>query len=99
LVEGIEQRSLLVNQKFRVADNVDEQDMANLQLNFFFNLGGHVPKADLRSRAPNHPIFAARVESKRIPRYVDLISDVLPFGRLWCEQSPDASRIREIHQK
>jgi hypothetical protein len=63
--------------------------MANLQLNFFFNLGGHVPKADLQSRAPNHPIFAARVESKRIPRYVDLISDVPPFGRLWYAE-PDA---------
>jgi len=31
-------------------------------------------------------------------RGVDLISDALPFGRLWYQQDPDAIRLRKILQ-
>ena len=33
---------LVVNRKFRVAYNVDEQDMGDLELDLLFNLSGHL---------------------------------------------------------
>src|SRR5713101_7660388 len=36
--------SLLIDQQFRVTNDVDEEDMGDLQPNLFFNLGGHVVK-------------------------------------------------------
>jgi hypothetical protein len=42
LVERLEQSSLFVNQQLGVADDVYKQDMRDLQLNFFLNLGGHL---------------------------------------------------------
>jgi hypothetical protein len=41
LLELINQRVLLVRQKLGVTDNVDEQNMDDLQLDFLFDLGGH----------------------------------------------------------
>src|SRR5207253_9200822 len=41
LSQFINRRALLVNRKLRVANNVDEQDMGNLELDFFFFLGAH----------------------------------------------------------
>src|SRR6266545_4720946 len=39
LVERVEQSPLLIYYELGVTDDVDEQDMANLELNFLFNLG------------------------------------------------------------
>jgi hypothetical protein len=36
---------LLVNGKFRVTDNVDKQDMRDLELDLFLDLGRRVPNA------------------------------------------------------
>ena len=55
LIELLNQRVLLVRQQLGVTDNVDEQDMDDLQLDFLFDLGGHA------RRTP--PIFWA----KKIP--------------------------------
>jgi hypothetical protein len=41
LVEGVNQSPLLVNRKPGVAGNVDEQDVGDLELDFFLNFGGH----------------------------------------------------------
>ena len=35
---------LLVDQQFRIADDVDEKDMRDLKLHFLFNLGRHSAK-------------------------------------------------------
>ena len=35
---------LLVDQQFRIADDVDEKDMRDLKLHFLFNLGRHRAK-------------------------------------------------------
>jgi len=37
-------RPLFINQQFGITNDVDEQDMANLKLNRFFNLAGHPVK-------------------------------------------------------
>ena len=42
LVSFVNRRVLVVNRKFRVAYNVDEQDMGDLELNLLFNLSGHL---------------------------------------------------------
>ena len=44
LVEFINSGVLFVNGEFRVADDVDEENVCDLKLDFFFNLGGHVVK-------------------------------------------------------
>src|SRR5438093_12071048 len=44
LIERIERPALLVDQKFRVANDVHEQDMSDHQLNSLFNLSGHPVK-------------------------------------------------------
>jgi len=36
---------LIVNGKFRVTDNVDKQDMPDLELDLFLDLGRRVPNA------------------------------------------------------
>src|SRR6266704_5493338 len=41
-VKRVEQRALLINYQLRVTDNVDEQDVRDLELNFFLNLSGHL---------------------------------------------------------
>ena len=41
LVQFINSRVLFVNRELGVANNVDEQDMRDLKLDFFFNFGGH----------------------------------------------------------
>jgi len=41
LIQLIDCGALLVNGKLRIANNVDEQHMRYLQLNFLFNLSGH----------------------------------------------------------
>ena len=41
LGERIAYGALLVNQQLRVANDVDEQDMRDLELDLFFNFGGH----------------------------------------------------------
>jgi hypothetical protein len=46
---------LFVNRKLGVTNDVDEQNMRDLQLNFFLNLSGHGPNAT--SPVSNHPIF------------------------------------------
>jgi hypothetical protein len=38
------------------------------------------------------------VRPRKDHRGVDLISDALPFGRLWYEQAPDAIELCEILQ-
>lgn len=48
-IEGTEQSPLLVNQQFRVTDNVDEQDVRDFQRDFLFDLGGH----SVRQRRPS----------------------------------------------
>jgi hypothetical protein len=42
LVERIPQRTLLVNQPFRVSHDVDGQDVANLEVDLFLDLSGHL---------------------------------------------------------
>jgi hypothetical protein len=41
-VQFLNRRVLVVNRKLRVANDVDEQNMGDLKLNFFFNLGRHM---------------------------------------------------------
>jgi hypothetical protein len=41
LIERIQQRPLSVDQNLRIANDVDEEDMCQLQLDFFVNLGRH----------------------------------------------------------
>ena len=54
LSQFINRRVLIVNRKLRVANDVDEQDMRDFELNFFFNLGGHSVK--LRENKGIHAI-------------------------------------------
>jgi hypothetical protein len=42
LVEFLNSRVLLINGELRVSDNVDEENVRDFQLNFFFNLGRHM---------------------------------------------------------
>src|SRR5512132_1621220 len=42
-VQFLNRRVLIVNRKFRVANDVDEQDMGNLELDLLLDLGRHVP--------------------------------------------------------
>jgi hypothetical protein len=44
LVESIEQRTLIVNQQFGIAYDVDEKDVRQLQLDFLFDLSRHVAR-------------------------------------------------------
>jgi hypothetical protein len=39
---------------------------------------------------PMFPVYAYEVKPRKDHRGVELISDTLPFGRLWYEQAPDA---------
>jgi hypothetical protein len=41
---------LVVNRKLRVANNVDEQDMGDLELDLLFNFSGHARKLFRRER-------------------------------------------------
>jgi hypothetical protein len=41
-LERLELGSLFVNQQLGVPETIYEQDMRDLQLNFFLNLGGHL---------------------------------------------------------
>jgi hypothetical protein len=34
--------TLLIDEQLRVADHVDEKDVADLELDFFLNFGGHL---------------------------------------------------------
>jgi hypothetical protein len=43
-------------------------------------------------------IHVYEVRPRKDHRGVDLISDALPFGRLWYERSPDAVGVRETPQ-
>ena len=43
LVQFLNRRVLVVNRKLRVANDVDEQDMRDLELDLLLDLGGHVP--------------------------------------------------------
>src|SRR5262249_754931 len=52
-------RSLLIDRQLRVADDVCEQDMCDLQLDFLFNLGSHMD---------SHGIPDATILSSRLPR-------------------------------
>src|SRR5713226_9912441 len=42
LSQFVNRRALIVNRKLRVANNVDEQDMGDLELDLFLNFGGHL---------------------------------------------------------
>src|SRR5438876_3486619 len=61
LCQLIDCRALLVNRKLRIANDVDEQDMRDLQLNFSLNLGRHLAmlraenREDPRSAVPETP--------------------------------------------
>jgi hypothetical protein len=44
------------------------------------------------------PQHAYKIRPRRDHRGVDLISDALPFGRLWYTKPDDANRIREVSQ-
>jgi hypothetical protein len=41
-VSALDYRSLLMDRQLRVTHNVCEQHMRDLELNFLFNLGGHM---------------------------------------------------------
>jgi len=41
LIQLINRRALIVNRKLGVANDVDEQDMGDLELDLFLDLGGH----------------------------------------------------------
>jgi hypothetical protein len=41
LIQFINRRALIVNRKLRVANDVDEQDMGDLELDLFLDLSGH----------------------------------------------------------
>jgi hypothetical protein len=58
LSQFINRRALIVNRKLRVANDVDEQDMRDLQLNFFLNLSGHPVK--LRENKSIHNFASGR---------------------------------------
>src|ERR1700731_1122463 len=53
LSQVINRRALIVNRKLRVANDVDEQDMGDLELDLFFDLGGHsmTPLAIVREQS------------------------------------------------
>ena len=44
-------------------------------------------------------IHAYEVCPRKDPRGVDLISDALPFGRLWYEQAPDAVEYAKFYSR
>ena len=50
LIERIEQPSLVIDQSLRITNDVHEQDMSDLQLNFLFDFAGH--KDSRRSALP-----------------------------------------------
>ena len=41
LIERLQQRPLILNRNLRVTDDIDEEDMCQLQLNFFLYLSRH----------------------------------------------------------
>jgi hypothetical protein len=45
LSQLIDSNALLINRKLRVADNVDEENMCDLKLDFFLDLSGHITNA------------------------------------------------------
>jgi hypothetical protein len=53
LSQFINRRALIVNRKLRVANDVDEQDMGDLELDLFLNFGGHsmTPLAIVREQS------------------------------------------------
>jgi len=50
LSQFINRRALIVNRKLRVANDVDEQDMGDLELDLFLNFSGHARKLFRRGR-------------------------------------------------
>ena len=40
-VQRAQSLALLINEQFRVTDDVDEEDVRNFQLDLFFTFGGH----------------------------------------------------------
>jgi hypothetical protein len=45
----INHRTLLINRKLRIANDVDEEYMGDLKLDLFLDLSGHITKSDSRS--------------------------------------------------
>jgi hypothetical protein len=42
LTRFVNRRALMINRKLGVTDDVDEQDVRDLKLDFFLNLSGHI---------------------------------------------------------
>ena len=61
-IQSLEQAALLVNQKVRVTNNVYEQDMRDLELNFFLNLSGHLVTRPLQRQSNSIIRFASIVD-------------------------------------
>src|SRR6266404_8079787 len=60
LRQFINRRMLFVNRKLRVANDVDEQDMGDLELDLFLNLGRHVPMHVQTCRKRSFTFWTAR---------------------------------------
>ena len=48
LIQFVDRRALIVNRELRVANDVDEQDMGDLERDFLLDLGGHLPARIVR---------------------------------------------------
>jgi hypothetical protein len=55
LIKLLKYLALIVNQKFRKAHHVHEQDVGNFQMKFLFNLGGHPLKLHEKQSNCNSP--------------------------------------------
>jgi hypothetical protein len=62
-VEFINSAVLFVNREFRVADDVEEEDMRDLELDLLFNLGQH-PVTLRHNKAIHNPVSPRAVETK-----------------------------------
>src|ERR1700737_4824423 len=70
LSQFVNRRALFVNGKFRVANDVDEQDVGDLELDFFLNFGGHsMPSLAIVCEQSFHCYSIGREQSRVSKRY------------------------------
>jgi len=102
-------RRVTSSHQYVTPDDVDKQRVGDLQLDLLFDLGGHflcAPNWSILTHSLSranalwgisikHRKFAPRKDK----RGIDLISDALPFGRLWrAERNEQRNRLRKILQ-
>jgi hypothetical protein len=64
----------------------------------------HVPRPDIQYGGselltPPRPVHIYEIRPRKDKRGVDLISDALPFGRLWYTEVPDAIGYAEHYSR